>query len=183
MNRRVFIAIGISSGLQKEIFDWEKKFGNLPVRWLSGKNLHITVIPPWYDDNEGIRNNKIVLKEAAETINSFEFSLKRASYGPDVHSPRLVWAEGRETPEELVKLKNNLNQVLKIGKDNRPFKLHLTLARFRQEEFPRFPVKTLNDNINWSEKAGSILLMESHLSSSGADYEVLEEFPFKKINE
>jgi 2'-5' RNA ligase len=173
------MAIGISSGLQKEILDWEKGYENLPVRWLFEKNLHITVIPPWYDDDEGIKNNKIIFKEAAETINGFEFSLNRVSYGPDSQSPRLIWAEGRETPKELIKLKNNLDGILKIGKGNRPFKLHLTLARFRQENFSGFPVKTLNDNINWSEKARSILLMESHLSSSGADYEILEEFPFK----
>ena len=38
---RVFVAVPISSELQKEILGWEGGFQKLPVRWLSGKNLHI----------------------------------------------------------------------------------------------------------------------------------------------
>lgn len=178
MNKRVFIAIGISPALREEILKWEEKFRNLPVRWLEGKNLHITLITPWRDDEAGIEKVEEILSGVAEKTSQFEICLKKVVYGPDPRKPRLIWAENMAS-QSLIALKNNLDEALKIKTDNRPFRLHLTLARFRQEKFPDFPVKSLNENVLWVGKVDSILLMESHLSEAGADYGILGKFSFR----
>ena len=56
------------------------------------------------------------------------------------------------------------------------FIMHVTIARFRQEEFSSFPIKKIDDKVSWQERIGSFVLMESHLSREGADYEILETF-------
>lgn len=56
--------------------------------------------------------------------------------------------------------------------------MHLTLARFREEDFTNFPAKKLDEEVVWNETASSIVLMQSHLSRQGADYEILMEAKF-----
>lgn len=178
MNKRIFIAIGISPKMQNEILAWEEKFQNIPVRWLAGENLHVTLVAPWYDTDEGIREVNNLIAEVAERTTQFEICLKKVVYGPDFRSPRLIWAENT-TPQNLITLKNDLDDALKIKTDNRPFRLHLTLARFKSEMFYNFPIKNLQENVMWAGKVDSVLLMESHLSPAGADYEVIGKFPLK----
>lgn len=171
MKHRIFVAVGIGEPLQKEIFSWAGQYQKLPVRWLSGKNLHITLVPPWYE--EDVEKVKSVLRRVHGTAH-FEIVFTRVSFGPDPRRPRLIWAEG-EVPPELAELKKNVEIALHIAPEKRPFRLHLTLARFREEDFPRFAVKKLDERVGWRDAVRSFVLMESHLSQAGADYEVLEE--------
>lgn len=173
--KRIFVAISISEELQTQALDFQCSHQNIPVRWLSGKNLHITLIPPWYtDDTDSVKE---VLREIKEEITAFELRFQKISFGPSFREPRLIWAEG-ETPQEILSLINRLQKILNQKNENRPFRLHLTLARFRTEDFFSFPIKELNEEIDWREKISSIVLMKSHLSQKGADYEILEEIKF-----
>jgi 2'-5' RNA ligase len=196
--RRIFIAIPISENLQREILEWEENFKNLPVRWLQGKNLHITLVPPWYTDEvekikEACRNFKKISQsisyhpiEQSDIVSPFEIEFRKVTYGPDPQRPRLIWAEGK-TPAEIRNLKLEIERALNQKPEERQFKLHLTLARFgprplRQrsgaggsETFSSFPIKKLDEKVDWKERVESFVIMESHLSPEGADYEVLEK--------
>ena len=172
--KRLFVAIPISEELQKGILEWEKYFNHLPVRWLSGKNLHITLVPPWYEDNAEEVAEK--LKTIKGEFGSFDVAFKRVNFGPDPKNPRLIWAENT-MPQKILDLKDKVEQALMIEGENR-FKFHLTVARFRPETFTSFPIKKLDEVIFWPDKIKSIVLMESHLSPAGADYEILEEIKF-----
>jgi hypothetical protein len=57
--------------LQKKILTWEKILKPLPVRWILGKNMHITLIPPWYATEAEIKKIKNILK----IIYSFFFAV------------------------------------------------------------------------------------------------------------
>lgn len=173
--KRLFVAIPISENLKKEIINFQRKFSKLNVRWLYGKNLHITLIPPWYEENvENIKTALKKIKESKNKIVSIKLLFEKVAFGPDPRAPRLIWAEG-QTPQSIIILKKELEQILLKEPENRPFRLHMTLARFRQEDFPKFPIKELNEKISWEEDVASIVLMESHLSPRGADYEILDE--------
>ncbi|OGY59133.1 MAG: 2'-5' RNA ligase [Candidatus Colwellbacteria bacterium RIFCSPHIGHO2_12_FULL_44_17] len=169
---RVFVAVPISSELQKEILGWEGGFQKLPVRWLSGKNLHITLVPPWEerDPNEVAR----LLENLRGTLPQFSFLLEHVAYGPNSREPRLIWAEGK-SPQSIIELKTAIEECLALPIDEKPFRLHLTLARFRPETFSSFPIKKLDERVMWEEYVTSFVLVESHLSPQGADYEVLYE--------
>lgn len=172
--KRIFIALPISQELQKIILKWEKNYKNLPVRWLSPKNLHITLVPPWYESD--IKKNSSQL----ECIKSpfFDVVFESIEFGPDPKRPRLIWAKGK-APEALLALQKNVTKLTRQKSERRPFKLHLTLARFRPENFAKFPVKKLNEKVTWREKITSFMLMESLLSPKGAEYKILEKYEFK----
>jgi 2'-5' RNA ligase len=170
MNKRIFIAISISPALQEIILQWENNLSNLPVRWLKGKNLHITIIPPWYESDVDSVIKK--LKSMEGKTGAIELTFQRVTYGPDTLYPRLLWGEGK-TPPQLPILRNEMSKKLGQKEEKRPFLLHLTLARFRPEDFRNFPVKTLDETVSWKETVRSLVLMESKLSPAGAEYEPL----------
>lgn len=170
---RIFIAIPISEKLQKEIVKYQGLYPDLPVRWLEGKNLHITLIPPWEEGK--IEEVKAILKSLENKFGLFEIYFNNVSFGPNFYNPRLIWATGK-APEQIVKLKKTLEENLKKPSEHNDFLLHLTLARFKPEDFKNFSIEKINDEINWRDTADEFVIMQSHLSRSGADYEILERY-------
>lgn len=172
MKRRFFVACGISDVLAEQIFLWEQKFIDLPVRWLGRDALHITVVPPWEADNE---------RGAAEFlgrisgIGPFPVFFSRVSFGPSEHGPRLVWARG-PSPKPLLALRDAAHRACSISDTARSFYMHVTIARFRPELFSQFRTKHLDERMKWHDEATSFRLMESHLVPGGASYETLAEF-------
>lgn len=175
MNKRIFVAIPISANLQDQARSFADEYTDLPVRWLTGKNLHITLIPPWH--TEDVAAAAVALKSIAGKFAPFAINFSRVAYGPNPRSPRLIWAEG-SAPRELINLRKEIAAVLGQTLDARPFVLHMTLARFRPEDFFRFSIKRMDEEVSWNEEVNSTVLMESHLLPGGADYEILERVGF-----
>lgn len=174
MSHRVFIALPLSTELQNTIFFWEQRFQNLPVRWLKGKNLHITLVPPFEVDDLG--SIVTLLDGLKGATGKTEINFTRVTFGPNSREPRLIWAEGNTAPQ-LLKLKSALEVVLGRDPDPRPFRLHFTLARFRPENFYSLSIKTLNEIVDWHDTANSFVFMKSYLLPGGADYEIIADIP------
>lgn len=182
MKKRIFVGIGISEKLAKEILKQERPWReSLPehVRWLKEENFHITLIPPWYEDKKNIRRVIEKIKSAAAGCPRFEMKFEKAEYGSDKKSPRLIWATGK-TPEEIEELKEKLECTLGKKNEGRDFLLHLTIARFRSERFSEFAVKNFEEKINWRDWAETVIIFESKLAQLGAEYLKLAEIKFKK---
>ena len=177
MARRIFVAIGISEQLQNEIMAWEDGYRSWPVRWLQGKNLHVTLIPPWYVEDTRTVTDALSVFAKEKPCAPFALHFTEVTFGPDPRRPRLIWASG-ETPPELSTFKSGIEQAFGQESERRDFKLHLTLARFREDDFPAFPITTLDEKVVWEESIESFVLMESHLSRSGAEYEILARYAF-----
>lgn len=174
--KRIFVGIKISEKLRSETAAWKSKYENLPVRWIAGGDLHITLVAPWEADDDEIEKIKDDLANT-NFVQPFDIEFTKIIYGPDSGDPRLIWAEG-EAPKEIIGLSEKLGAALD-RKNIRPFLLHLTLARFRPENFSSFPVKNLNDIISWKERVKKLQLFESVLLPEGAKYDILEEFRLK----
>jgi len=179
MKHRIFVTLGVSEKLKKAIFDWEESFRKehpetwSQIRWLTPENLHITLVPPWYEDDEGVEKTKELLHSVEKR--SFSLDFRQISYGPNPKQPRLIWIEG-QTSKDLIELKDNILSVLDRRPENRLFRLHLTIARFRPEKFGSFSPKRIEETLIFREESAAILLMESHLLRSGSEYVVLERF-------
>ena len=172
MKRRIFVALSISPILQDKILAWERQWQKLPVRWLAGKNLHITLVPPWYEEDVENVQQQLTRAPLVTTRSTLVMKFDRVTYGPDPRHPRLIWAQG-EVPQALTQLKERIEATLGVKPERRAFRLHLTIARFRPETFSSFSTKTLNEKVAWRGTVSSFVLMESHLSRGGADYEAL----------
>jgi 2'-5' RNA ligase len=175
--------------------------GNM-IRWIVPKNLHVTLVPPWPSSAWQVESNKLsaFAKATADKkvikFAPFEIKFDSISFGPNQIKPRMIWATG-QAGEEIKKLKKLIEIVLGRNVDEalgRAFNQHVTLARlalhrskatgagFKSENFNRFPIKSLNEKIDWRQTVTSFVLYESHLSPQGADYEVLERFEFEQTD-
>ncbi|OGH16637.1 MAG: 2'-5' RNA ligase [Candidatus Levybacteria bacterium RIFCSPHIGHO2_02_FULL_40_18] len=171
---RVFIGIKTSEEIQKRILAWQEKHKNLPVRFIKPENLHITLVPPWYETK--INDLVKYLSSFKSLIRNFEIRFDSISLGPSI-APRLFWAEA-QTPRDLLELRKNINVHLKKKPEKRPFKTHITLARFKHLNFEKLKDEQIERNISWEMTVGKITLFESKLSPLGANYREISSFQF-----
>ena len=169
--KRIFIAIKSSAEIQSWASAWNKDKQEWPVRWIPEENLHITLVPPWNEDDISETVNK--LKQIQGKVDPFDMEFKKIVYGPRPNNFRLIWAEGEES-KNLVKLKEEIEKIFDIKSLKRGFKLHLTLARFKPKDFSSLPLKKLNEQINLQERVESVEIIESILKPEGAIYRALK---------
>jgi RNA 2',3'-cyclic 3'-phosphodiesterase len=172
MKKRIFVGIEVPDEIKTEIGKVQLWFQNLPVRWTPLSNLHITLVPPWYGENvdEVIQQLRKVKKPEPVKLH---FSLiESAPFVPK----RYIWTEA-DAPYNLQQFDSDLytitGQTMKRGFQFRP---HITMARFRPEEFKTFQIKDLYVEVNWTMEVNSFTLFESKLLTEGARYEVIERF-------
>ncbi len=176
--KRIFIGITVDRLLYPKIESLKQKLLEISLRWIRNKNLHITLIPPWYEDEKGIEKRITDIKKGIAGIKKFEISFNKVRLSPNRRIPRLIWAEG-EADERIILLVKKLEGIIGKKPENRGFKLHLTLARFRKT--PGSPsVKSIKKAIAWKQSVNSLCLLESRLSSKGADYLLIREIKIGK---
>jgi 2'-5' RNA ligase len=175
MPRRLFIAIPVSSDLRYRVTQWQEQHQDLPVKWMTAKDLHITLIPPWQDDKPEELIERLGKFVSPAFMKPAQFEHVRS--GPTRFNPRLVWALGEATPD-ILKLKKEVEHALAFEPDARPFRLHLTLARFAPGREVPFNLRRFHDRISWTQSLDRIALYESHLDPEGSvTYDILAEFP------
>lgn len=174
--KRIFIALPISNQFTDLILNFQNKFKKLPFRWIKKENLHITLIPPWYEKNIDLVKKQI--KTLENQIDSFKIQFNLIEYGPNKFRPRLVWIIGKNN-EQILNLRLNLIKILNKNElDYLDFKVHLTIARFNYNNKMKLP--NISKNIFWQEDFLEFVLMESNLLKTGAEYKILEKVNFKR---
>ena len=171
---RIFIALPISDELKQTIKQWRKSYADLPVRWLDDKNLHITLVPPW--EERDLPKVLAALRKHPTQFGPQTLEFTETGFGPDPDEPRLIWTKG-QAPYQLTQLREKIETLLVRPRTKKDFLQHLTLARFRPDDFMNFPYKTLDKSIHWAEVISEFVVMESKLLPEGAEYTVLERFP------
>lgn len=172
MSQRVFVGIPASELLRHQMRKWQQAHSDLPVRWLAPENFHVTLVPPWYEDD--VTEVARILDSIRGSALSFSLTFHTVEFGPHERQPRLVWVKANHSPEAEA-LKKSIENALEFQLEKKSFTPHVTLARFRPEEFSSFKIKTLHENVQWEEYVDSFSLIESHLERGGARYEVLQE--------
>lgn len=170
--KRIFVGVTISEALREEIGKWRDAHIAFPVRWMPPENLHITLIPPWYEEN--VEQIIHVLQTMKPCVKPFPVVFEMIAFGPENKRPWLMWARG-EMPLEFLLLKKQIADILQRKEERRHEILHTTLARFSLEQFNLFEEKNFLETIRWKEKITSFSLIESHLRRTGAEYETLEK--------
>jgi 2'-5' RNA ligase len=176
---RVFIGIPAPENIRAEAFDFREKLKDWPLRWVSGDDLHITLVPPWYVENADCVIGEI--NDLAKTMEPFKIKFKKITFGTSPKRPRLIWTMGEDYDREaILRLKATAETVFGQKADTRIYSPHLTIARFKEDDFDKFPTKNLEEKIDWGMEVNSVALYESKLNHSGAEYEILKEIEFRK---
>ena len=179
---RVFIAINLPEEVKKELGGFYNKHPELPAKWTKKDNLHITL--EFLGDLTDVEIGEVCLavKEIAKNHKPFDIVLNKITYAPPKKNPpRMVWCDG-EKSDELVDLKDDLQEVL-LGKVSfKPdsisgFIPHITLAKILEMEFRNFDLDErpeINEDIDLVFTVESIEVMESELKRGGPVYTILE---------
>jgi 2'-5' RNA ligase len=173
--KRLFIALPVVGQLGQEAKNWQDNHFGWPVRWLANEDLHITVISPWLEDDLDLLISKLD-KFVSTPRDSVTLNFEKVVWGPNRISPRLIWAEGK-SPVALLELKNRLEQAL-ARPDHRFYRLHLTRARFKLEDFGPAGLPQLADLVDWNQEIKSFSLFESEIGPDGPKYRKIKDFNF-----
>ncbi len=180
MQRRIFIAINLPQALKNKVLDWQKKRQKLRVSWTKPENMHITLV--FIGEIEEYIVDKLLeaTRMTAKNFKAFEISVDRVHIGPNLNTPRMIWLSGPENKNLSDLARQLIDGLKKEGielNNNHGFKLHITLARARNDELRGAKI---DEKFEYSFLAESVEVMESRLMQGGPEYSVLEKVEFEK---
>lgn len=183
--RRVFLAIElppeIINGLKDVQGELRKAFPS--ARMANPAGMHLTVKFIGYAAEEDLLLISEVARRVAGATRPFIVLISGFGGFPSITRPRVLWAGAKDGGESAVmsaQLDKELT-VIGVKAETRPYKPHITLARINKPAVT--PVNQSLRAAKQSENIGTaraekLILFESHLKRSGAEYEAIEEFGF-----
>lgn len=185
---RTFIAIDLPESLHAALHREQSALRRAApeARWTRPEGVHLTLkFLGEITDRQGEE-----VREALAALAPFEkFSVEVKGFGffPDSRRPRVFWV-GVEAPPALAELARKVEQALaRLGfaPENRPYKPHLTLARFKEPRPQPALLAALHERTQGTTDAFSLgrfevsefFLYESKLTPAGAEYRKLARFP------
>jgi len=180
---RIFIAVEVAPELQEAIVQTERQLeeAGAKLRWTKPTNLHFTLRFLGEIPLAQVAKAKIATREAAVGVQPFSIELATVGAFPSLQRPRVVWVgvgEGREAMQALTERLDERLAHYRFPIEDRPFQVHLTLARVRDGREWAGLVRALGqfkDTVVGSQEVHRILVMESHLSPRGPAYTQVEE--------
>ena len=170
---RAFIAIEVTKELQEHLLEIQSKFRGLG-RMSFPKTFHLTL------KFLGEISKPEVIIEKLEKISFNEFTLELSDIGvfPNMHKARVLWA-GLKSNDVLTKLVQNIENSL--GKNDKPFLAHLTLARIKfmkdKDKFRELLREIEVQKLSFEVK--EFVLFKSTLLPDGPVYEKINIFKHK----
>jgi 2'-5' RNA ligase len=192
---RAFIAIDLPDAIHAALRETQETFRRVcpEAGWTRPEGIHLTLKFLGEISQAQVKQVSEALK-ALERFEVFEIVVKGFGFFPDARRPRVFWA-GLEAPPALHELAARVEAALEplgFPREQRPFRPHLTLARFK---IPR-PQPALQkrveqevgavDDLSRSHQEAPLLgrfevseffLFESKLSPHGAEYTKVARFP------
>jgi 2'-5' RNA ligase len=190
MRRRLFFALNLDAVTVNAVKRIQSELeGKLvrEVRFMPPENWHITVSFLGEQDDAHLIGIMNAARAAAKHFQPIGIAFERILYGPPGKFSRMIWMEtGRETSRNVNELKTFLenrlaSEQVPFQKETRPFTGHITLARF-VEKIGKDSLPYIEKPVHLKFVAESLDLVESELKKTGAEYTVLQNFPFKNID-
>lgn len=183
---RLFLAINLPERVKEELFDYQEKYSDLPVRWTPKSNLHITLV--FLGDTASDKIQRIIglIDSVPEVVSEFECKFEKIVLAPPGSAPRMFWVRVEKNPL-LLKLQRQLEARLVQNSgtgykqsSNRDYLPHITLGRIDQDKWERLQDRPrVTKSLDLGFLVDSFELMESELKPSGAEYQVLNSFSLK----
>ncbi len=181
---RCFIAIPLSSDTHQELSKIQSRLKETEadVGWVKSDNIHLTL--KFLGDVEE-EKTKIICKKLREMVNqftSFETDMGKLGTFPSLSNPRVIWIGLSKNADRIIKLQQRIEEVtepLGFEKETRPFHPHLTLGRVRGKKNIQKLVEKLKSLPLPQFKpitVDRIILFQSILKPTGAEYTALDEF-------
>ena len=184
MFKRLFIAIKIdpTEEMLRRIHFFKKNLEQENIHWIKTDHFHMTLKFLGKTPSSQIEEVSRVLRELTMKSPCFEMKIDGIGLFGSQYNPRVIWM-GIEPKDRLLELhKKVIKQLATLGieSDRQNFVPHLTIARIRKiyhKDHFKMVMDKSEQGLIQSQKVNKILLYESVLSTRGAEYEIIEEFP------
>jgi 2'-5' RNA ligase len=140
---RAFVAVDLTSEmidrLEHVIQDLRQGLGNLPIRWVTSKNIHLTLKFLGDVSMANVDMLKEIIQLTADSHHVFAISIGGLGVFPNSRRPRVIWV-GVEGPSDLSSIQRNVeSETAKLGYklERQPYKPHLTLGRVSRNAAPQ----------------------------------------------
>jgi 2'-5' RNA ligase len=185
---RLFIALNIPDKIINSVVDFQKqlkKVDNKTVKWVKGSSMHLTL--KFLGEVSETDIEKVINSLNTIKFNKATLSIKGLGAFPKLNRARVLWTGIHEInesgeSENLVKLAGDIDNAMhEIGfeKEKRNFKPHLTLGRVKKK-LPKQVIdifKEKQNNLDFgSYDYSEIILYQSILKPTGAEYEIVKKF-------
>jgi RNA 2',3'-cyclic 3'-phosphodiesterase len=180
---RAFVAIELPGSIREALAREQAHFRAVcpDARWTRPEGIHVTL--KFLGQISDAQVDEV--KKALQHLERFEkFTVRAKGFGffPDAKGPRVFWA-GLDAPPELARLAAQVESAmapLGFPPENRAFRPHLTLARFKIPR-PQPKLQALlaeqNNPLLGTFEVAEFFLWESKLSPQGAEYRKVARFP------
>ncbi len=177
---RLFIAIGISEEVKKEIASLigKLKKHDTNIKWVKPENIHLTIKFLGEVNPEKLKDIEKALSFVASRYSTFMLYSKGTGVFPHYARPRVLWV-GLNNDSHLEEIYRDINnELVSLGfePEKRDFRPHLTIGRVKS---PKGLTPLLKELRGYMDKdfgkitVSEILLMKSTLKPEGAEYNVL----------
>ncbi len=184
---RIFVALDIPDEVRGKLSDLSARLKRAcpQARWTRVEGIHVTLkfigeAAP--EQVERIKSELVHLRSAAPV----EMSFRGTGFFPNDRHPRVFWV-GIEATPNLGELAAEIEQRLEplgIEREQRPFRPHLTLARFNSPDGLgrlREEVRNSGPFELGTTRTGELYLYQSRLKPGGAEYTRLATFSFASL--
>ncbi len=181
---RAFIALNIGDDIRNHLAELirDLKASGADVRWVKPENLHLTLAFLGQVNTGKFQPLETALRTGFQSLEPFGIT----AVGTGVFGPRLrpgvVWAGIRENAE-LMRLQQHVVAALEQAEvrfDNKAFRPHLTLGRFKSLNQSEALFQSLEKCRHQPFGHGtirSVEIIKSELKPTGAAYTVLQSVP------
>jgi RNA 2',3'-cyclic 3'-phosphodiesterase len=180
MQRRIFIGIGLEDNVKNKLSKVIEKWNELPVKWSSADNLHITLLFLGFINDEELVKICENLNRAVEDVRSFYLEMKEIKLSPDARNPKMIWYSG-EASQELKELHEKIEKSLDVYQvSKKTFSPHVTLGRIKagkwklQENIPM-----IGEEMGLVVPVVEICVFESIFENGKRKYEIIESYPLE----
>lgn len=181
---RLFVAIDLSEEVRRNLsaLGGELSAAIPGARWIRAEAMHLTLKFIGHVADDGLRK----IEASLATIRSpapVELRFQGIGCFPSARRPQVLWAgiiSSRNLAEIASEIERHL-EPLGIPREDREFRPHLTLARFKQGSVPKSfqnIVSGLAAREFGTMTASEFHLYQSHLRRSGAEYARLASYRF-----
>jgi 2'-5' RNA ligase len=181
---RAFIAVDLEEEIKGNISRFIEKFDTdlRNVKWIKYQGMHITLKFLGEVSEAKIRKMGEIVGRITSEFQPFSLKIKGTGTFPHAkRNPRILWL-GVESDQTLLFLQEKIETGLeKLGilKEKRKYHPHLTLGRVRTN----FKLQSILDELERHREdifgemtVKKILLFQSILKPSGAEYKIISEF-------
>ena len=133
---RIFVAVRASESVTEAVRQTQEALRSRvhDVKWVDTGNLHLTLRFFGAIDETRLQGVSHAVQSVAQLAKPFTVELAGVGCFPPKGRPRVIWVGIRQGARPLVQLAQQLEQAFGeagLGREERPFRPHLTIGRLR----------------------------------------------------